>query len=92
MFAGDVLRPVPKPEKDPAALAELYYYDCFGIDSPYDYDPVWTKCIELRVAPTFHSAPIGPAHGRRSAAINTTNSAALRKEGRPFAKRCFLGA
>jgi predicted TIM-barrel fold metal-dependent hydrolase len=59
VFAGDVLRPVPKPEKDPGALAELYYYDCFGIDSPYDYDPVWEKCIELRVAPTFHSAPIG---------------------------------
>jgi predicted TIM-barrel fold metal-dependent hydrolase len=59
VFAGDVLRPVPKPEKNPAAMAELYYYDCFGIDSPYDYDPVWRKCIELRVAPTFHSAPIG---------------------------------
>ncbi len=58
VFAG-VLRPVLKPEKDPAALAELYYYDCFGIDSPYDYDPVWRKCIELRVAPTFHSAAIG---------------------------------
>jgi len=59
VFAADVLRPVPKPEKNPAAMAELYYYDCFGIDSPYDYDPVWRKCIELRVAPTFHSAPIG---------------------------------
>jgi predicted TIM-barrel fold metal-dependent hydrolase len=59
VFAADVLRPVPKPEKDPAAMAELYYYDCFGIDSPYDYDPVWRKCIELRIAPTFHSAPIG---------------------------------
>jgi predicted TIM-barrel fold metal-dependent hydrolase len=59
VFAGDVLRPVVRPEKDPAAMAELYYYDCFGIDSPYDYDPLWRKCIELRVAPTFHSAPIG---------------------------------
>jgi predicted TIM-barrel fold metal-dependent hydrolase len=59
VFAGDVLRPVPEPEKNPAAMAELYYYDCFGIDSPYDYDPVWKKCLELRVAPTFHSAPIG---------------------------------
>jgi predicted TIM-barrel fold metal-dependent hydrolase len=59
VFAGDVLRPVPKPEKNSAAMAELYYYDCFGIDSPYDYDPLWRKCIELQVAPTFHSAPIG---------------------------------
>ncbi len=59
VFAGDVLRPVAEPEKHPGAMAELYYYDCFGIDSPYDYDPVWRKCLELRVAPTFHSAPIG---------------------------------
>lgn len=59
VFAADVLRPVPKPEKDPAAIAESYYYDCFGIDSPHDYDPVWRKCIEMRIAPTFHSAPIG---------------------------------
>ena len=29
--------------------------DYFGIDSAYDYDPVWAKCAELRVAPTFHS-------------------------------------
>ena len=64
VFAGDVLRPVSRPEKDPAAMAEVYYYDCFGIDSPYDYEPVWRKCIELRVAPTFHSAPIG--HGTRA--------------------------
>jgi predicted TIM-barrel fold metal-dependent hydrolase len=59
VFAADVLRPVPKPQKDPAAMAELYYYDCFGIDSQYDYDPVWRKCLELQIAPTFHSAPIG---------------------------------
>ncbi len=26
-----------------------------GIDSPYDYDPVWQKCLELRIAPSFHN-------------------------------------
>ena len=30
-----------------------FYQDCFGIDSPYDYDPVWQACIDLGVAPTF---------------------------------------
>ena len=33
--------------------------DFFGIDSEYDYDPVWAKCQELGVSPTHHS----PTHG-----------------------------
>jgi predicted TIM-barrel fold metal-dependent hydrolase len=31
------------------------WYDVIGIDSPYDYDPVWQKCLDLRVAPSFHN-------------------------------------
>ena len=30
--------------------------DTFGVDSAYDYDPVWAKCVELGVAPVFHSS------------------------------------
>ncbi len=33
-----------------------YRLDTFGIDSAYDYDPVWARCVELGVAPVFHSA------------------------------------
>jgi len=35
------------------------WYDTFCIDSEYDYDPVWAKCIELKIAPTFHSSTLG---------------------------------
>src|SRR5205085_7317711 len=34
----------------------------------YDYDPVWAKCTELKVAPTFHSA--GLAWGSRTSISN----------------------
>ena len=30
-----------------------------ALDSEYDYDPVWAKCVELKIAPTFHSASRG---------------------------------
>jgi len=30
-----------------------------AIDSQYDYDPVWQKCVELGIAPTFHSSASG---------------------------------
>jgi predicted TIM-barrel fold metal-dependent hydrolase len=35
------------------------WYDVLGIDSDYDYDPVWAKCVELKIAPTFHTASRG---------------------------------
>jgi len=33
-----------------------YRLDHFGIDSDYDYDPVWAACVELGVAPISHSS------------------------------------
>ena len=30
------------------------WFDSFGLDSLYDYDPVWSKCQELGYAVTFH--------------------------------------
>jgi len=29
------------------------------MDSPYDYDPFWRRCVELKVAPACHSASRG---------------------------------
>ena len=60
LLAGDVLRPIPAVAREHPGLERYaFYQDCFGIDSPYDYDPVWQRCVDLRVAPTFHSGPIG---------------------------------
>ena len=36
-----------------------FWFDNFCLDSEYDYDPVWAKCEELKVAPTFHSPTSG---------------------------------
>ena len=33
-----------------------YWVDVLGMDSDYDYDPVWRKCEELGYPATFHSA------------------------------------
>jgi len=31
------------------------WYDAIGLDSAYDYDPLWKACVKLRIAPTFHT-------------------------------------
>jgi predicted TIM-barrel fold metal-dependent hydrolase len=51
MFGSLVPRPVPVPE----AGQPTTWYDTLGLDSAYDYDPLWAKCAELRIAPTFHT-------------------------------------
>jgi predicted TIM-barrel fold metal-dependent hydrolase len=55
LLAGHVARPAPIP--DPPRSAR--WIDTLGLDSEYDYDPVWAKCEELGVAATFHSSAMG---------------------------------
>jgi predicted TIM-barrel fold metal-dependent hydrolase len=33
-----------------------YRLDMFGLDSEFDYDPLWAACVDLGVAPVVHSA------------------------------------
>lgn len=35
------------------------WFDVLGLDSEYDYDPVWAKCGELGLSPTFHRGSRG---------------------------------
>ena len=37
-------------------VGDHYRLDNFGIDSAYDYDPFWAKCVELGVSPVVHSS------------------------------------
>ena len=49
-----VRRARPPADRRPGGIA--YRLDTFGVDSAYDYDPLWAKCVELGVAPVFHSS------------------------------------
>jgi predicted TIM-barrel fold metal-dependent hydrolase len=60
VMAGYVRRPIPAVSAEyPQASQHAFRLDNFSIDSEYDYDPVWAKCQELGVAPTFHSSGMG---------------------------------
>jgi predicted TIM-barrel fold metal-dependent hydrolase len=47
LIAGYARRPVGR---------DAYRLDMFGLDSEYDYDPFWSTCVDLGVAPVVHSA------------------------------------
>jgi len=36
-----------------------YYFDAYGLDSPYNYDPVWQKLVDIKCALTVHTGTMG---------------------------------
>ncbi|MDE0420495.1 MAG: amidohydrolase family protein [Gammaproteobacteria bacterium] len=62
MLNSMIDRPIAKvAEERPDAADLAVWYDVIGLDSDYDYDPVWEKCRELGVSPTFHRGSRGRA-------------------------------
>lgn len=60
LMAAYVRRPIKAVASAAPELSRYaFWLDTFCLDSEYDYDPVWAKCIELKVAPTFHSFGVG---------------------------------
>lgn len=52
-FANFVVRTVPAlAGANPRTAHAAQWCDMLALDSPYDYDPLWAKCIELGVALT----------------------------------------
>jgi predicted TIM-barrel fold metal-dependent hydrolase len=64
MFGGTIPRPYDDAPDSPGR-----WIDTLGHDSRFDYDPVWRRCEELGVSPTFHSG--GQGWGTR---MSTTNN------------------
>src|SRR5262245_13237501 len=53
MILGVLRRPIPVVARTmPTAAPYAYWMDPLALDSAYDYDPLWAKCLELKIAPT----------------------------------------
>ncbi len=51
-----VPRPIPAYHREhPELFPRLNWLDTYGLDSAYDYDPVWQRMTELGFAATFHT-------------------------------------
>src|SRR6266542_3703621 len=92
MMGGLIRRPIPAlVEEHPEASKFVEWYDVIGIDSEHDYDPVWQKCRELRIAPSFHN-------GARSILLRNSPSnfcynhiGHFASAGEAMAKALFIG-
>ncbi len=92
MFGSNIARRAKGAENiDPALARYTVQFDHIGIDSQYDYDPVWQKCRELGIAPTFHTG--GRSFGLRNSPSNFTfnHIGHFAAAGHAVAKAIFLG-
>ena len=56
MLHGVIQRPIPADaDWQPDSSRRRHYFDNLALDSPYDYDPLWAKMVELGLAYTSHS-------------------------------------
>jgi len=92
MFGSGMSRKMPGAAGADADAQKLaVWYDVLALDSDHDYDPVWAKCEELGIAPTFHSA--GSNQGLRLSPSNFVYNhiGHFAAAGHAVSKAIFLG-
>ncbi|MGB2693839.1 MAG: amidohydrolase family protein [Dehalococcoidia bacterium] len=58
VIPAGVTRPIPALEREhPEAFPGAFYFDCYGLDSFHDYEPVWQAFEKHTLAVTAHGAP-----------------------------------
>lgn len=91
MLRGNQERVVPAAAEGIDAQRALWYCDTIGLDSPYDYEPFWQRCVDLGVAVTQHSG--SPRWMDRASISNFTfnHVGHFAESNHAFARGVFLG-
>ena len=76
-------------DKDVAKLGR--WYDVLGLDSAYDYDPLWAKCVQLGISPTFHASGRGYVLRRSPSNFTYNHIGHFGSTGEAICKALFLG-
>jgi predicted TIM-barrel fold metal-dependent hydrolase len=73
------------PQKAP------FYCDTIGLDSPFDYDPFWKRCVELGVAVTQHSGSTRWSDRASISNFTFNHVGHFAESNHAFARSVFLG-
>jgi predicted TIM-barrel fold metal-dependent hydrolase len=92
MFGNLVRRPLaPVAELDPSLAPYSFWVDTLGIDSLYDYDPVWQRCMDLGVPVTSHGIAQGIGMHRSISNYMYNQTGHFAAAAHAFAKSVFFG-
>ena len=87
VFAGHARRAVGADDGSGGGEHRL---DTFGVDSAFDYDPLWAKCVELGIAPVFHSSLQGHRVTRSATSYVYNHIGGLAASHESLCKSLFL--
>ena len=85
MFNSFVERPTPSGSQ------RSHYIDVLALDSPYDYDPLWQRCVDLGVAVTVHSSSQGIGLRQSSSRYMFNHIGNFAASSEAFAKALIFG-
>ena len=91
MLRGNQERAIPAAAEGIDPKKAAWYVDTIALDSPYDYEPVWQRCVELGVAVTQHS---GSGRWMDRSSINNfvfNHVGHFAESNHAFARAVFLG-
>ena len=91
MLSNLVRRVIPKAAGKSWEGEQAEWIDPLALDSEYDYDPVWAKCMELGVAPTAHSFMQGAGWRRSHSCYAYNQTGHFADAGEAFSKALFFG-
>jgi len=92
LCAGYVQRPFAAlADADPSVARYAFWLDQFGLDSQYDYDPVWAAARDLGVSVAFHSGFIGMTPYRSPSSYVFNHLSMLAEGQQSLAKSLVLG-
>ena len=91
MLRGNQERAIPAAAEGIDPQKAAWYCDTIALDSPYDYDPFWQRCVDLGVAVTQHSG--SPRWQDRASISNFTYNHVghFAESNHAFARGVFLG-
>jgi predicted TIM-barrel fold metal-dependent hydrolase len=91
MLRGNQERAIPSAAEGIDRQKAAWYIDTIALDSPYDYEALWQRCVELGVAVTQHSGS-GRWQDRASISNFTYNHVGhFAESNHAFARGVFLG-
>lgn len=93
MVPPGVLRPIPALHRQsPGAFPDASWIDNFGLDSAHDYDPVWQRCLDLKVAVTCHGGMVPNVmwNGRSLSNFNFNHIGNMALQQHGFCKSIFM--
>lgn len=91
MLRGNQERLIPSAAEGVDPQKAPFYCDNIALDSPYDYDPFWRRCVELGVAVTQHSGSTRWSDRASISNFTFNHVGHFAEANHAFARGVFLG-